>query len=154
VGDLQRALEVLALGPVTKGSRALHGDFLGWQALLNSASGAFDLALELAGAAQKVSRGLEAAALASITRAVVAVRTGDRSEDADPYIAEALATGVCDPILIAVRAVPDLGRQIASDRVGCDWLRRILVLSCDTSLAALLGLRVPRPAKPKQKLTP
>jgi DNA-binding NarL/FixJ family response regulator len=28
------------------------------------------------------------------------------------------------------------------------------VLSSDTSLAASIGLRVPRPAKPKQKLTP
>jgi len=153
VGDLHRASDVLALGPVTNGSCALHGDFLGWQALLYSASGAFDIALELASAAQNVSRGLEAAALASIARAVIAVG-GRRSEDADFYIAEAIATGVYDPILIAVRAVPDLGRRIASDRAGADWLRRILVLSCDTSLAALIGLRVPRPAKPRQKLTP
>jgi hypothetical protein len=35
---------------------------------------------------------------------------------------------VWDPILIAVRAVPDLGRQIAKHRQGSDWLRRILVL--------------------------
>jgi LuxR family maltose regulon positive regulatory protein len=154
VGDLHRALDVLALGPVTKGSRALHGDFLGWQALLYSASGAFDAALELASAAQKVSRGLEATALASITRAVVAVGAGSKSDEAESFIAEAIATGVFDPILIAVRAVPDLGRQIASDRAGSDWLRRILVLSCDKSLAGLIGLRVPRPARPKQKLTP
>ena len=154
VGDPHRALEVLALGPATKGSRALHGDFLGWQALLYSASGAFEIALELAEAAQKVSRGLEAAALASIARAVAAVGTADRSANADSHIAAAIATGVWDPILIAVRAVPDLGRQIATHREGSDWLRRIFVLSSDTSLAASIGLRVPRPAKPKQKLTP
>lgn len=154
IGDPHRALEVLALGPATRGSRALHGDFLGWQALLYSASGAFEIALELAEAAQKVSRGLEAAALASIARAVAAVGTADRSASAGSYIAAAIATGVWDPILIAVRAVPDLGRQIATHRESSDWLRRILVLSSDTSLAALIGLRVPRPAKPKQKLTP
>jgi DNA-binding NarL/FixJ family response regulator len=50
--------------------------------------------------------------------------------------------------------VPDLGRQIAAHRERSDWLRRILVLSSDTSLAAFIGLRIPRPAKPKQKLTP
>jgi LuxR family maltose regulon positive regulatory protein len=154
VGDIHRAIEVLALGPATKGSRALHGDFLGWQALLYSASGAFELASELADSAQKVSRGLEAAALAWIARAVAAVRTAGQSAEANSYIAAAIATGVWDPILIAVRAVPDLGRQIATHREGSDWLRRILVLSSDTSLAALIGLRVPRPAKPKQKLTP
>jgi LuxR family maltose regulon positive regulatory protein len=153
VGDLRRALGVLALGPATKGSRALHGDFLGWQALLHSASGEFETALEVAEAAQTVSRGLEAAALASIARAVAAVGTANISK-ADSHIAAAIATGVWDPILIAVRAVPALGRQIAMHGQGSDWLRRILVLSSDTSLAALIGLRVPRPAKPKQKLSP
>jgi DNA-binding NarL/FixJ family response regulator len=153
VGDLQRALGVLALGPATKGSRALHGDFLGWQALLLSASGEFETAFEVAEVAQRVSRGREAAALASIARAVAVLRTA-RPDKADSHIAAAIATGVWDPILIAVRAVPDLGRQIAMHRQGSNWLRRILVLSADTSLAALIGLRVPRPAKPKQKLSP
>jgi LuxR family maltose regulon positive regulatory protein len=154
VGDLQRALDVLALGPATNGSRALHGEFLGWQALLYSATGAFEIASELARAAQETSRGIEAAALASITRAVAALDTAGGNDDADSYIAQAIATGACDPILIAVRAVPDLGRQIAMQRASANWLRRILVQSSDTSLAALIGLRIPRPAKPKQKLTP
>jgi DNA-binding NarL/FixJ family response regulator len=154
VGNLRRALDVLALGPFTKGSRALHGDFLGWQALLRSALGEFDLALELAFAAQETSRGLEATALASTTRAIVAMGTVGRGDDVDSHLAEAIATGLCDPILIAVRAVPDLGRQIVKQRASADWLRKILVQSTDASLAAVLGLRVPRPAKPKEKLTP
>lgn len=144
---------MLALGPFTNGSRALHGEFLGWQALLHSALGAFDVAVELAHDAQNVSRGLEAAAIASITRAVAAMGRGHR-EDSDSAIAEAMATGVCDPILIAVRAVPDLGRQIAKQRGGADWLRRVLALSSDSSLAVRIGLRIPRTARPKQKLTP
>lgn len=153
VGDLGRAVDVLALGPVTRGSLALHGEFLGWQALLYSASGAVDAALELAHAAQQTSRGREAAALASIARAIAALRTG-AGLDADSHISEAIATGVCDPILIAVRAVPDLGRRIARERANADWLRRILTQSSDASLAGLIGLRVPRPARPRQDLTP
>jgi DNA-binding NarL/FixJ family response regulator len=153
LSDVERALDVLALGPVTTGSRALHGEFLGWQALLYSASGVFDVALELALTAQETSRGLEAAALAATTRAVVALSTGD-SESAHSHVEKAIATGVCDPILIAVRAIPDLGRQIATKRATADWLRRILIRSRDTSLAAGIGLRIPRPAKPKQELTP
>ena len=153
LGDLRRGLEVLALGPVTEGSRALHGDFLGWQALLSSASGSLEAGLEVADAAQRASRGLEAAALAWTARAIAAI-AADRRAEADSHIEAAIATGVWDPILIAVRAFPDLGRQIATNRAGADWLRRILVLSSDTSLAARIGLGVPRPAKPKEKLTP
>src|SRR5581483_3721406 len=69
-------------------------------------------------------------------------------------IAKAIATEAWDPILIAVRAVPELGRSMAKQRVTANWLRRILMLSSDRSLAALLGLRVPRAARSKENLTP
>jgi LuxR family maltose regulon positive regulatory protein len=153
VGDLQRALDVLSLGPVTNGSRGLHGEFLGWQGLLNSASGVFDLALELADAATETSRAVEPTALAALTRAIAALRTGDCNEDEEAYIAEAIATEVCDPILIAVRVVPDLGRLIARERTSADWLKAILTQSADMSLAALIGLDIPRPARSRQGLT-
>jgi DNA-binding NarL/FixJ family response regulator len=153
VGDLARALEVLSLGPVAKGGRGLHGEFLGWQALLHSASGQFEIALELAHKAREASRGLEALALAFTSRAVVALRTAE-PETAGPYLKEAIATGVWDPILIAVRSATDLGRYMTKDRASADWLRRILVLSSDSAVADLIGLRVPRNVKRKQGLTP
>lgn len=153
VGDQQRALDVLALGPFKNGSRTLYAEFLGWQGLLNAALGAFEVALELAREAQQASPGIEAAAIASVTRAVAALRT-EGGSGADSHIAEAIATGVWDPILIAVRAAPDLGLQIARQRASADWLRGLLVHSSDSSLAATIGLRVPRTAKPKQELTP
>jgi DNA-binding NarL/FixJ family response regulator len=155
LGDHKRALDVLALGPFTNGSRALHAEFLGWQALVNAASGAFDVALDLASEAQTVSRGIEATSMASIARAVAAMASeGGTPGAAAAYVAEAIATGAWDPILIAVRAVPDLGRLIAQQRAGADWLRRILAFSSDSSLAATIGVRIPRTARPKQELTP
>jgi len=154
VGDLNRALDVLALGPVGSGNRGLHGEFLGWQGLLYAASGDFEVALDLSERACGISRGLEATALASITRAVVALRTEEFGRAADSCIGEAIATGVWDPILIAVRAVSDLGRHMAMQRTTADWLRRILARSSDHSLAAQIGLRVPRTARPRQNLTP
>ena len=153
VGDLGRALDVLALGPVPNASRALHGEFLGWRALLHSAAGEFDLALDLATDAQAASRGLHVTALLSVAKAVAALG-GVGADSAEPYIAAAISTGVWDPILIAVRAVPELGREIARQRATADWLRRILVQSSDVSIAALVGLKVPRSAKPRQKLSP
>jgi len=152
VGDLQRALDVLSLGP-PNGGRGLNGEFLGWQAFLHSAVGDFDAALELACAAQETSRGLEASVLASLTRAVAAMRTGGSGDDAETYVAEAMTSGMCDPILIAVRAVPDVGRLIARQRKNADWLKAILTQSSDMSLASLIGLGVPRTARPKQGLT-
>ena len=153
VGDLGRALDVLALGPVPNVSRALHGEFLGWQALLHSATGEFDLALDLAADAQKASRGLYVTALSSVAKAIAALG-GVGANSAEPYIATAISTGVWDPILIAVRAVTELGREIARQRATANWLRRILVQSSDVSIAALIGLKVPRSAKPKQRLSP
>jgi len=153
VGDLQRALDVLALGPAPNVSRGLHGEFLGWQALFHSATGKFDVALELARDARETSRGFEVTALVSVTQAVAALGNEDY-ENAESCVAAAVATGAWDPILIAVRAVTDLGRHIARRRTTANWLRRILVQSSDASLAALIGLDIPRSAKPKQKLSP
>jgi ATP/maltotriose-dependent transcriptional regulator MalT len=154
VGDLRRALDVLALGPVANSSQGVRGEFIGLQGLLHSASGEFDAALELAADARGTSRGLEAEALASITQAIVALGTNSLGDTADTFIAKAISTGAWDPILIAVRTVSALGRHIAKQRATAHWLRRILLSSSDPSLAASVGLRIPRTAKPKQDLTP
>jgi DNA-binding NarL/FixJ family response regulator len=153
VGDLRRAVEALALGPIESGRRGFRGEFLAWQGLLRAASSEFDLAEELACAAHETSRSLEATSLVSVTRAIAALRSRSPNR-ADAFLESAIATEAWDPILIAVRAVPDLGRRIAQQREAADWLRRILVMSSDRSLAALIGLPIPRAAMPKQNLTP
>jgi DNA-binding NarL/FixJ family response regulator len=89
----------------------------------------------------------------SVARGVAALENGT-PDHADALIADAIETEAWDPILIAVRAVPDLGRHIAQERESADWLRRILVMSTDRSLATLLGLPIPRAARPKRDLTP
>jgi LuxR family transcriptional regulator, maltose regulon positive regulatory protein len=153
VGDLRRAVDALALGPIANGGRGVRGEFLAWQGLLRAASREFDLAEELARAAQETSRSLEATALVSVARGIAAL--GRRSPDhADAFLESAIATEAWDPILIAIRAVPDLGRRIAQQREAADWLRRVLVMSSDRSLAALIGVPIPRTAMPKQSLTP
>jgi LuxR family transcriptional regulator, maltose regulon positive regulatory protein len=154
VGTLHRALDVFSLGPAAIGSPLQRGEFLAWQGLLTAASGRSDLAEELAREAEQASRGLEATALVLTTRAIVALQTVGRGDRVDSFLAEAIATGAWDPILIAVRARPDLGRHIAERRETADWLRRILVMSSDRSLARLIGVPIPRVARPKQHLTP
>jgi DNA-binding CsgD family transcriptional regulator/tetratricopeptide (TPR) repeat protein len=154
VGDLQRALDVLALVSIPDGPRGLQGEVFGWKGLFHAAIGDFDVALRLATDAQATSRGLEASVLASLSKAIAALASPGPHPEVDTYIAGAIATGAWDPILIAVRAIPDLGRHIAKQQTSADWLRRILALSSDSSLAAAIGLRIPRTAKPKQNLTP
>jgi LuxR family maltose regulon positive regulatory protein len=154
VGDLQRALEVLALGPAPNSSRNLRGDVLGWTGLLNAAVGELDLGCEFARDAQEASRTIEAASLASVTRAIATLSRSRQQDAPDFHIAQAIATGAWDPILIAVRAVPDLGRYMANQRARADWLRRVLAQSSDASLAAMIGLRIPRAARPRRTLTP
>jgi ATP/maltotriose-dependent transcriptional regulator MalT len=153
VGDLHRTLDVLVLGPNAKGNRGLKGEYLAWHGLFRAAAEQFEIAEELAGEAQEASRNRETTALASITRAIVALGNG-LGDSAHSFVAEAIGTGAWDPILIAVRAVTDLGRHIATRRGTAEWLRRILVLSSDRTLAAEVGLPIPRAAKPKQDLTP
>jgi LuxR family maltose regulon positive regulatory protein len=154
VGNLHRALDVLALGPVSDGSRRQRSEFLAWQGLFNAASGEFENAEELVCEAQETSRSLEATSLVSITRAIAALGKVGVGDCADSLIADALRTGARDPILIAVRAIPDLGRCFAARRATADWLRQVLVMSSDRSLASLIGLPIPRAATPKQSLTP
>ena len=153
IGDLHRALDVLALGPVPNGSRRQRGEFLAWQGLFRAASGEADLAEDLARDARDASRSLEVRALVFTARAIAALGDG-ACDRVDSFVTEAVATGAWDPMLIAVRAVPDLGRHIAKRRPTADWLRRIFVLSSDRSLAAVIGLPIPRVAKPRQDLTP
>jgi DNA-binding NarL/FixJ family response regulator len=153
VGDLHRALDVLTLGPTINASPSSRGESLGWQALFHSALDEFEVGLELANEARAVSRNLEASSLASTTEAIVALRTGNLAA-ATACVSHAIATEAWDPILIGVRAVVDLGRHIATQRATANWLRRILTLSSDRTLARVIGLRVPRNAKPKQNLTP
>ena len=154
VGDLQRALDVLALGPAANSACILRGELLAWQALVSAASGASALAEELACEAEETSGCLEVSALLATTRALAALGPAVDAERADSFVAKAIETGAWDPILIAVRAVPELGRHLAKRRATGDWLKRILVLSSDRSLAASIGLPIPRAAMPKQNLTP
>jgi len=151
VGDLHRALDVLALGPIANGSRRQQGEFLGWQGLFRAAAGEAEIAEELVSEAQGTSRSLEVTALVSITRAINALGS---EYGPDRFIAEAIATEAWDPLLIATRSVNDLGRHIGKQRKTADWLRRVLVMSSDRTLAARIGLAVPRVAKPHEKLTP
>jgi LuxR family maltose regulon positive regulatory protein len=153
VGDLDRALELLSPGPDEQLTRTGRGEFLGWQALLYAAAGESNRAQALALEASSASRGLETAAVASLTQTIISLEDGDTAT-AGSGISAVIDSGVWDPVVIAIRAVPEVGAFIAEKNCWRGWLQRLLSSSSDISLARRLGLQVPRAARRSTDLTP
>jgi ATP/maltotriose-dependent transcriptional regulator MalT len=153
VGDLQRALDVLSLGPVEGLNSAGRGEFLGWQALLHAAAGDLDRARGLAADARLASRGIEVAALSLLADAIAALPRGDTIA-AVAHFDAVVNNGVWDPVVIAVRSSPVLAEFVAEQPKWHGWLQRVLSASSDSALASKLGLRIPRAAVRIAELTP
>ena len=153
VGDLDRALDALSLGPPERAPQAGRSEFFGWEALLSAAIGDRGRANALSAEARLTGHGLEAKALALLADALVAL-DAELQEGAVEHLQAAIATGVRDPIVIAVRASPHLGRFIAAQPRWRSWLQRLLGASRDVSLANMIGLHVSREARPKTSLSP
>jgi DNA-binding NarL/FixJ family response regulator len=77
-----------------------------------------------------------------------------RNDDAVARLETAFDTGIWDPVVIAVRAEPSLGAFIAKQARWRRWLQQLLVAARDTSLAAALGLSIPRVVKSNASLSP
>ncbi|HLY85358.1 MAG TPA: LuxR C-terminal-related transcriptional regulator, partial [Gaiellaceae bacterium] len=153
VGNLERALAGLSLGPPARLRRTDESGFFGWQSLLTAVAGDSELAQIRIAQARRAGRGLEVESLTLLTEAVIGLSDGER-DDAAGRIRTVLEAGVCDPIVIAVRAAPHLGAFIAAQPPLRPALQRLLAASQDVSLAASLGLRVPREAKERTALSP
>jgi LuxR family maltose regulon positive regulatory protein len=152
-GELERALDVLSSGPSEKAICAIRGEFLGWRAVFSAVAGDSTLGKDLASGASQVGRGLEVMVLALLAEAIVAFNDG-RPKTAASRLRKAIDIAVWDPFVIAIRAAPRFGAFIAEQPEFRPWLQRLLIASRDASLASAIGLRVPREAKSKGKLTP
>jgi DNA-binding NarL/FixJ family response regulator len=153
LGDLQRALDALSLGPDERNSRGARAAFAGWQALLAAIVHVVDDSVHLSTSSAESARSIEAKALFLLAEAVISLRDQDLPQ-ADLCIDRAIETEASDTVLIAMRTDQMLARRVAERGHARDWLKRLLEESTDTSLAQSLGLRIPRPAKRKQVLTP
>lgn len=154
LGDVERALDVLSLGPPDGAIQVVKGEFVGWQAVFSAIAGLRDEALTLAEEACLAPCDLEARSLSCVAQAIVTASASTEERKARSLIAEAIRTEAWDPILIALRASENFARFFAADPKAASWLRRLFAQSTDWSLAASVGLRIPRPARPKEKLSP
>jgi ATP/maltotriose-dependent transcriptional regulator MalT len=153
-GDLKRALNVLSLGPPARATKAARSEFIGWQALLSAIAADSVQAKSKVAEARHEGRSLEAESLALLSEAIVALNNPGRGADPLALIEPVIQSGVHDPIVIAVRAAPSLGAFLAAQPQWRPWFQQLLVGSRDTSLAASLGLHIPREAKERTRLSP
>jgi ATP/maltotriose-dependent transcriptional regulator MalT len=153
LSDPQRALDGLSLGPDERNSRSARATFDGWRALLAAIVVDTNDPADLWEFPTENAHSIEATALLLLAEAVISLRH-QHFERADLCIDAAIETEASDTVLIAVRAAPMLGQRIAQRRETRIWLTRLLERSRDTSLARSLELRIPRPARQKQKLSP
>ena len=153
VNDLERALDVLSIERVERPLRGFRGEFNGWRAVLTAASGDVHAAEALAKDAHSSSSDLGTKALAQTAEAMAALQR-DCHLKAVTHLEAVIETGIWDPVVIAVRASPALGAFVVQHTRWRSWLHRLLAASEDTSLAASLGLRIPRAAKARTNLSP
>jgi LuxR family maltose regulon positive regulatory protein len=153
VGDLERALGVLSLGLPAHISRTDGSLFLAWQAMLTALAGDSDRSSSHVAEARRAGRGMEAENLTLLAEAVNALADGNQPEAAS-RLGTVIEAGVFDPIVIAVRAMRPLGAFIAAQPGWQSWFLQLLTASRDTSLAASLGLQIPREASTRAGLSP
>jgi LuxR family maltose regulon positive regulatory protein len=146
VNDLQRALDVLSLDPLQRAPSAARGEVLGWRALLTAIRSTGPDATLMAETARRTSRDRGTTVLSHMAEAITALNDG-RHQAASVHLQTAIDTGVWDPVIIAVRAAPYLGRFIAEQTPWRSSLQQLLAASRDNSLASSLGLQIPRAAR-------
>src|SRR5207245_9385588 len=119
-----------------------------WQALLSAISGHSDRAKALAAEARQAGRALEAVNLA------ITALEDDAHDEVVVRLGAVIEAGVLDPIVIAVRAAPRFAKFVAGQPQWHSCFVRLLAASRDTSLAASVGLRIPREARERSVLSP
>jgi DNA-binding NarL/FixJ family response regulator len=153
VGDLKRALDVLASLPSMPARPSREGELLGRRALVHAALGESEQALELAPGATVENDAVQNKVLAWTSEALVAADADDADTTAD-RLALVVEAGIWDPVVIAVRAAPRFGAFIVDQTPHRGWLQELLNCSADRSLARLLGLQAPRVGRRSANLTP
>jgi DNA-binding NarL/FixJ family response regulator len=131
----------------------VRAEYLAWQALFYAAIQESERAQALVADVRVMSRAIEPHVLSSLADAITALGRDD-SDTAAVRLKAAIDSGISDPVVIAVRAIPAVGAFLAQQSEWRSWLQRLLSLSADTSLANQLGLRMPRAARRRAELTP
>jgi ATP/maltotriose-dependent transcriptional regulator MalT len=129
----------------TAPSPSMYGEYLGSRAIALACAGDMSAALHDADRAERLTRGLDARAMADVARAVVRVRDPDRRTGLDPseVYARISLDGCLDPFVIAYRGCPELLQAVTRDFRGGHDPQELLALARDIDLARALQLTLP-----------
>jgi ATP/maltotriose-dependent transcriptional regulator MalT len=135
-------------------SRAMYGEYLATRALALAVIGHDADAIDAAGAANAVTRSVDARVLAAAARSVVSLSDAGSADNAAVRLLEtASASGAWDGVVCAIRSRPDLlARLVEFGRYRIE-LQEVLTRSNDARLARSVGLVAPTTSSPG-RLTP
>jgi LuxR family transcriptional regulator, maltose regulon positive regulatory protein len=147
--DAIDAVRVEPPGPVIPSWR---GEFLGTRALALSCVGHVADALEAATQAENATTSCEVHALTNIARALNTFQTYPSA--ASDTVRAAAETGIWDPVVTALRAVPAFADAAAKEASSRPLLAQLYRRSNDMALARRAGLRSRGRGTPTQLLSP
>jgi ATP/maltotriose-dependent transcriptional regulator MalT len=143
--DLRRAGETLAYGVSSRLSPGARADYIALRALIRASSGEATEAVRLASEARRTSSFRETVAMAAMAEAIA--RLDNSGALSTALYERALESEALDPIVLGLRASPQLTARIAESAHHRDRLTALLVSSCDAALARRVGIATPRSAR-------
>jgi ATP/maltotriose-dependent transcriptional regulator MalT len=152
VGDLRQAQTCLANAPAAGTYMSQVAEHYGYRGVVSAALG-FHLEAEVLAAelATKTNH-IERIAFPALIRAVIAAREGDSIRVSEQFEL-AFSTGLNDSVITACRACPELPAQL-SETTHRERLATLLAESRDHALASSAGIRLPRPTRNEETLSP
>jgi DNA-binding NarL/FixJ family response regulator len=152
LGDLSRAADEVLLDPGPGQTGALWAEFHATRALIAAAAHSTTEALRWLALSEDCSKYVEAFAICSVTRAILATNAAD-IDQASHHIAVALSTGHRHSVVIGCRACPTMAQTLATRGELQNALRTIFSDSADVALAKASGLHMPRTRRTSANLS-
>jgi ATP/maltotriose-dependent transcriptional regulator MalT len=152
VGDLERAMDLLDTQSIAGERPAFRGEARGYRAIVLSALGNTNKALNVLQGDEEAFDFAESRALREVAWAIIASQRGDPADELVETLGRLLGGGNADAVVTGYRAYPQLARHAT----GADLqvpMSKLLARSRDFDIARAVGLKVPREVRPRQLLS-
>jgi LuxR family maltose regulon positive regulatory protein len=146
------ALELLRTEPAGRLIPSWRGEFLGTRALVLARLGQPEAALIDAAQAETASASPEVKFFGAAVRTIIGLR--ESPEEAGALVLRSEQTGIWDPMVCALRAIPELAEAAALDPIARPILERLYRRTNDLSLARRAGFRTRSTKAPTEVLSP
>jgi len=152
VGNLELANTLVAALRARNDRPAFLAELQGYQAILATATGGVEHALASLQSNQEPTPFVEAAALADVADAIVALEADERSDRALELLEGLFSRGEVDAVVIGCRVRPILAKRAVGSALEVP-MAELLGRSRDFDIARRVGLRLPRETRPRGRLS-